>query len=315
MVIAKSIYFIALLQSNNKCGCKGCFIVSEKKAKRNATETDKRIGGKIKELRKEAGLSQEAFGSKYHLSQNDVTNIENGYKTASFDLLLDIAKDYDGVTTDYLIKENGVRGNNPDLQYICDYTGLDEDTINSIINAPLLSTLPTNPDDLAIILKSKRIDNRTNVHSVLNSILSNADFHNVISIMLIIQEKNNLLNEELSYIEQHKDNYNLDNNDYLLYDKLDLLTPDNEEDLKRASKILNNQINVMKSYNECLSLINEIKAYNYDIRNSFEKLFAFIDELPNDRLLDIQSMYLAISNDYNRTKEDYDINITFKNGE
>ena len=134
MIIAKSIYFIALLQSNNNCGFKGCFIVSKKNTKRNSTPTNKRIGEKIKALRIEAGLSQDEFGSKYHLSQNDVTNIEHGYKTVSYELLLDIAKDYDGVTTDYLIRENGVRGNNPDLQYICDYTGLSEKAIEKLHN-------------------------------------------------------------------------------------------------------------------------------------------------------------------------------------
>jgi len=106
---------------------------NKKTAKRKKTPMNMQIGERIKTLRDEAGLNQKEFGDKYHLSQNDVTLIENGYKTVSYELLLDIAKDYNQ-STDYFIKENGVRANNPDLQYICDYTGLSEKAIEKLHN-------------------------------------------------------------------------------------------------------------------------------------------------------------------------------------
>ena len=89
---------------------------------------NEQIGKKIKELRKEKGLTQTEFGEIFNMKQNAVTNIETGKQTIYFEDLLSIANYFD-VTTDYLIKENGVREKNPDLQYICDYTGLSEETV------------------------------------------------------------------------------------------------------------------------------------------------------------------------------------------
>lgn len=90
-----------------------------------------RIGKRIKELRKEKGLKQEEFGRLFNLSQNDITNIENGYKNISYSALVDIANKY-GLSTDYFLKENPVKGNNPELQYLCDYIGLSINTINNL---------------------------------------------------------------------------------------------------------------------------------------------------------------------------------------
>lgn len=121
--IEKSIYFLIILQFNNNRALRGVIM----------TLVNKTIGKRIKELRIEQGLNQTEFGKMFHLSQNDITNIENGKKTISYDALLDIANKF-GVSTDYLIKENGVKYNNPDLQFICDYTGLNEKTI-SLLNS------------------------------------------------------------------------------------------------------------------------------------------------------------------------------------
>lgn len=89
------------------------------------------LGKKIKQLRNELKLNQTDFGKLFHLSQNDVTKIECGDKSPTYATLLDIA-DYCNVTTDYLLKPNGVREENIQLQQICDYTGLSEETINEL---------------------------------------------------------------------------------------------------------------------------------------------------------------------------------------
>ncbi len=85
---------------------------------------NERIGKKIKELRKEKGLTQNDFANKFNLTQNTVTNIETGKRTLSCEELLSIAN-YFKVSTDYLIKENGAREHEK-LQYFLDYTGLSE---------------------------------------------------------------------------------------------------------------------------------------------------------------------------------------------
>lgn len=94
---------------------------------------NEQIGKKIRNLRKEKGLTQTEIADKFNLSQNAITNIETGKRELKIDELLDFASFF-GVSTDYLIKENGVRGNNPELQYICDYLGISEDTINLLVD-------------------------------------------------------------------------------------------------------------------------------------------------------------------------------------
>ena len=71
--------------------------------KRYKSPVNERIGNKIRHLRKEAGLTQKDFGRMFFLTQNDVTNIENGYKTVSYEVLLDISEHFK-VSCDYLIK-------------------------------------------------------------------------------------------------------------------------------------------------------------------------------------------------------------------
>lgn len=86
------------------------------------------IGKKIRQLRKEKGLTQTAFAELFNISQNRVTNIETGKSDITFEELLAMA-DYFEVPTDYLLKENSIKNPNPELQYICDYTGLNPKTI------------------------------------------------------------------------------------------------------------------------------------------------------------------------------------------
>ena len=94
---------------------------------------NEQIGKKIRELRKEKGLTQTAFAELFNTSQNRVTNIETGKSELSFEELLSMANYFD-VSTDYILKENGVREKNPELQYICDYTGLSKKTIETLKN-------------------------------------------------------------------------------------------------------------------------------------------------------------------------------------
>lgn len=94
---------------------------------------NEQIGKKIRILRKEKGLGQGEFGKLFNMTQNAVTNIETGKRNLPYEDLLKIANFF-GVTTDYIIKENGVRIDEPELQSICDYTGLKEKTIEFFKN-------------------------------------------------------------------------------------------------------------------------------------------------------------------------------------
>ena len=59
-------------------------------------------GKRIKEIREAKGMTQMGFAEKLNISRSYMNKIEKGKKTASIDLLIEIAV-YGGVTLDYLI--------------------------------------------------------------------------------------------------------------------------------------------------------------------------------------------------------------------
>ena len=59
-------------------------------------------GKRIKAIREAKGMTQMKFAEKLNISRSYMNKIEKGAKTASIDLLIEIAV-YGGVTLDYLI--------------------------------------------------------------------------------------------------------------------------------------------------------------------------------------------------------------------
>ena len=59
-------------------------------------------GKRIKEIRYAKGLTQIAFAEKINVSRSYINKIENGIKSPSVDLLIEIAV-FGGVSLDYLI--------------------------------------------------------------------------------------------------------------------------------------------------------------------------------------------------------------------
>lgn len=59
-------------------------------------------GKRIKAIRETKGMTQMKFAEKLNISRSYMNKIEKGTKTASIDLLIEIAV-YGGVTLDYLI--------------------------------------------------------------------------------------------------------------------------------------------------------------------------------------------------------------------
>lgn len=63
--------------------------------KPRANETDLLIGQKIKQTRKDAGLSQKKLGEEVGVSFQQIQKIENGKNRISASRLLDVAKVFD----------------------------------------------------------------------------------------------------------------------------------------------------------------------------------------------------------------------------
>lgn len=229
---------------------------------------NEQIGKKIKELRIEKGLTQTEFANLFNLTQNAVTNIETGKRTLYYEELLSMANYFD-VSTDYLIKENGVRDKKPEKQYICDYTGLDDNTIEKLhlyctVDNALLEDTETdemdkkyeiiNTDENRAIINafilSSVFDSLVNCDSTIKSI--NSDFMSYLAVLFgdyeyfyrlnPLVEKNNVVKDFKSLTER----YEHESVHTALNDKVDLA-------------IFKFQKSVLNRY-EKLSLINKISA-------------------------------------------------------
>lgn len=62
----------------------------------------KECGKRIKQFRKERGLTQEQLAEKLNVSQNTIAKIESGLRRPSIDFLLELSEFF-GVSTNYLV--------------------------------------------------------------------------------------------------------------------------------------------------------------------------------------------------------------------
>ena len=202
---------------------------------------NQQIGEKIKDLRLSQGLNQTEFGKKYHLSQNDITNIESGYKTVSYELLLEIAKDF-SVTTDYLIKENGVKSNDKDLQYICDYTGLEEEAVKVLRNATHgaddFFEQPT--EEYTKFIQEQR--------KAINGFLKSDFFSDLVECFIIQQSVNQKVNDKLTHIKTDES----EKAKYLLYRTATNIDLKDEQDLNiyRAQTTILDYLRTLQTYTQ-----------------------------------------------------------------
>lgn len=63
---------------------------------------------RLKELRKEKGISQVKLAMDLCVNQNTISRYENGEREAGYDMLIKIA-DYFNVSVDYLLERTDIR--------------------------------------------------------------------------------------------------------------------------------------------------------------------------------------------------------------
>ena len=72
----------------------------------------KEFGRRLKEIRRDKGITQEKLAQEMNVSWNHISKLERGTRSCSLDLLIAISK-YFGVSTDYLLtgKEMSIERN------------------------------------------------------------------------------------------------------------------------------------------------------------------------------------------------------------
>lgn len=87
------------------------------------------LGKRIYQLRKAAGHTQDDLAALLKQKRQVISYYENGTRTPSVSQLMTIAKEYN-TTIDYLLDLTDTQTKDEDLRFVCEYTGLNEQTIN-----------------------------------------------------------------------------------------------------------------------------------------------------------------------------------------
>ena len=89
------------------------------------------IGERVQKIRKREGLSQDKFGEKFDLSQNQISRIESGHCMVTTDFVLKLNEIY-GVDPSYLLLGKSSRGLDPEMErFLSWYEKLDDPKVKS----------------------------------------------------------------------------------------------------------------------------------------------------------------------------------------
>lgn len=86
------------------------------------------LAERMTELRKKHNFTQEDIAKYLDCNRATVANYENGKRQPDYNTLIKLAKKY-SVSTDYLLGLTDVTTTDRDLKFICDYTGLSEESV------------------------------------------------------------------------------------------------------------------------------------------------------------------------------------------
>ena len=117
----------------------------------NSFLSTKKIGQRINCLLAEQNKSQKELADFLGIDQSTVSHFVNGRRTPNINQIVRISYFFD-TTADYLLGISSVPTTDKDLQFVCDYTGLDEYAIKNI---KALTTEKCS-EDLSFILSSHR---------------------------------------------------------------------------------------------------------------------------------------------------------------
>ena len=108
---------------------------------------------RLRALMKERSVKQSILAKKAGCSRQAVSQYIDGSSVPNIDKLLSIADFFD-VSADYLLGRTNAKTTDKDLRFICEYTGLSENTIMTLHNSGgIWENLIIMYDSIAILIK------------------------------------------------------------------------------------------------------------------------------------------------------------------
>lgn len=224
------------------------------------------IAVRIRELMKSSGTTQQELAEKTGCSRQAIAQYADGSNAPNIDKLVSIAKYFD-VSLDYLVGLSNARTADKDIQYICDYTGLSEKSIDVLHKI----ALQVNGN----LISDKRKEKADKLKLYIDNPL---DF----------LSKEDLENDRLLF-EQYKKDINRDSNipvnnfrkSILNNDFLGFLTYDEKEDLEY---ILKTDQEEAKLIFDTIDYLTSKKDFYDFILTIYYYLFAEIEIAEDDEL-------------------------------
>lgn len=128
------------------------------------------IAERILTLRRNANERQEDLAKALNCNRGTIANYEKGARTPDAETLAQIAKHYN-TTTDYIVGLSDVTTSNITVKEICDYTGLNEKSINQLhffkkaVNGSV--SLEDIPEEYLKYFLNKSIDEKQSIESYI----------------------------------------------------------------------------------------------------------------------------------------------------
>lgn len=128
------------------------------------------IAERILTLRRNANERQEDLAKALNCNRGTIANYEKGARTPDAETLAKIAKHYN-TTTDYIVGLSDVTTSNITVTEICDYTGLNEKSINQLhffkkaVNGSV--SLEDIPEEYLKYFLNKSIDEKQSIESYI----------------------------------------------------------------------------------------------------------------------------------------------------
>ena len=185
------------------------------------------IGQRINTLLAETNTTQKDLAELLGVKPNIISYYCGGYRQPSLTQLSSIADHFD-TTIDYLIGRTNVKTQNREIKMICEYTGLSEKVVNTIVSEkqPHIAWIET-----------------------LNALLENRDF---ILLITLISEKLSIDEEEISVshagLHTHATNidlidYNISNSIKKITDDIKSSIPKDETQSVKLNEWMKNKLN------------------------------------------------------------------------
>lgn len=214
------------------------------------------IGKRINSALAEKDIKQKELAKKIGVNDNVISYWCSGSRTPNTQQIIQICNVL-GVSADYLLGLSDVATNDKDLQYICDYTGLDEKAIQKL-------RLYTQGADDFFVNPTNEYKNLINVQkTVINSFLNSRCFDDLTTRFTTQQSINEDVCNKLNEIKNTTDN-NESNGSTL--SKL--------QGIAREAIIRNKQdLNIYRAQTAILDYIRELQTYTQDDLDNIENYY------------------------------------------